>query len=351
MINGSEHILIIKLSAIGDVVHTIPFVEVLKSNYPKLKIDWCLDKEMCPIVEGNPDINRIIVSNRNDWKRDLFYLSRWSGITKDVYCFIKELHKRRYDMVIDLQGLLKSGIITGICKADRKIGLNGAREYGWFFVNETVSVNYNQHAIDRYLQVAEYLGCSSLNWSWKIYISDKEKREADNLISQINKNGLPLVAINPCSRWETKLWPAEKFSELTKKLLDMGIKPLFLGGIKDRKLIDSILDGLKGAVNLAGLVNLKQLAYIYSRSDAVVTVDTGPMHIAVMAGARVVAIFGPTDPKRTGPYGKGHYVIRSGLPCSPCFKKECDHMSCMKEVEVDGVMDSVIKILHQGIRI
>ncbi len=351
MIKGSEHILIVKLSSIGDVVHTIPFVEVLKSNYPEIKIDWCMDRQVYSIVEDNPGINRIIISNRREWKRDLAYPSRWHWITKDIRHFVKELHKYRYDMVIDLQGLLKSGIITAICEADRKIGLDGAREFAWLFVKETVSVNYDQHAIDRYLQVAEYLGCSSLDWRWKLHISDREKQKMDELISEINHNKLPIVAINPCSRWKTKLWPVKRFSELTRRLLEMGVKPLFLGGIRDRRLIGRILngleDGLEGAVNLAGLLSLKQIAYLYSRSNAVVSVDTGPMHIAVMAGAKVVALFGPTDPKRTGPYGEGHEIIRADLPCSPCLKKECAHVSCMKEIKVDKVLDSVIKILDQ----
>ena len=347
MIKGSEHILIIKLSSIGDVVHTIPFVEVLRSNYPELKIDWCIEREAFSIVEDNPIINRIIISNKNKWKKNSLSPSKWAWITKDIYCFVKELCKRRYDMVIDLQGLFKSGIIAGICRADKRIGMNGAREFGWLFMDEMVPVNYEQHAIDRYLQVAKHLGCSSLDWKWNIYISEKERQNMDSLISELNRDGLPIVAINPCARWKTKMWPLVRFYELAKRLIDHGVRPIFLGGARDRKLIDSIVEGLDGTVNLAGLISLKQLAHLYSRADVVVTIDTGPMHIAVMAGAKVVAIFGPTDPKRTGPYGRGHEIIKADLPCSPCFKRDCNNMDCMNEVEVDRVMDCIIKRLHQ----
>lgn len=347
MINGFEHILIIKLSAIGDVVHTIPLVEVLRSNYPELKIDWCIDREAYSIVEDNPNLNTVIISNRNQWKKDLIHPLEWPEMIKGIYCFIRKLYKERYDIIIDFQGLLKSGIIAGICKSKRKVGLGKAREFGWLFVDKVIPVNYNQHAIDRYLQVAEYLGCSSLDWNWKIYISEKERKEVDAMISQINRDNLPIVAINTCARWKTKLWPTEKFSKLTKMLINAGCRPVFLGGIRDRKIIDSILDGIKGGVNLAGAVSLKQLAYFYSLSDVVVSVDTGPMHIAVMAGAKVVALFGPTDPKRTGPYGRGHNIIKSTLPCSPCFKRVCEHVNCMKEIKVDKVMDSVEKIMRR----
>ena len=347
MIKGTEHILIIKLSSIGDVVHSLPLVEVLKSNCPELKIDWCVERESVSILEENPAINKVIIYDKNEWKKGALSPLRWPKITKDVYFFVKELLKWQYDLVIDLQGLLKSGIIAGICRAERKIGLDGAREFGWLFVEERVPVSYDQHAIDRYIEVAKYLGCSSLDWHWKTYISEEERQGVDDLIYRVNKDGLPIVAINPCARWKTKMWPAERFSELAKRLIHHGVMPIFLGGAQDRILIDRILDGLDGAINLAGLLSLKQLTHLYSRSDVVVTVDTGPMHIAVMAGAKVVAIFGPTDPRRTGPYGAGHDIIRLNLPCSPCFKRECDKMDCIKGVGVDKVMDSIIKKLDQ----
>jgi ADP-heptose:LPS heptosyltransferase len=197
MIKGSEKILIIKLSSIGDVVHTIPFVEVLKSNYPKITIDWCVDKEISPIIYENPYISRVVISKRNKWKKGLAYPSKWPEITKEVYLLFKELRKKRYDIIIDLQGLLKSGIIAGACKGKRKIGLDGAREYGWLFVNEIVPVDYNQHAIDRYLQIATYLGCKSLDWKWKLFISEREKQLVDNIVSKINEKRLPIVGINP----------------------------------------------------------------------------------------------------------------------------------------------------------
>ena len=341
--DGSERILIIKLSSIGDVVHTLPFVEVLKSNYPKLRIDWCVDEEAYPIIEGNPCIDKIIVSKRKAWKEKLLYLIRWPEIIKEAYLFLDELRKKEYEIVIDLQGLLKSGLIAGICKGKRKIGLDSSRECGWLFVNEIVSVNYNQHAIDRYLQVANYLGCNLLNWKWRIYISDRDREIVDHLIEQLNKYNTPIIAINPCARWKTKMWHIEKFSELAKRLIDMGIKPLFLGSIKDKIIIDKMIEEIKGAINLSGMLTLKQLAYLYSKCVTVVTVDTGPMHIAVLAGCKVVSIFGPTDPKRTGPYGEGHDIIRADVPCSPCFKRDCKDMRCMKEINVDMVMNSVLK--------
>jgi len=342
MIRGDEHILIIKLSSIGDVVHTIPFVEVLKGNYPKLRIDWCIDREASSLIEGYPKINRTIVSNRNSWKRSLRNFSDWSKIVKDVISFSKELRKEKYDIVIDLQGLLKSGIIGAISKAERKIGLNGSREYSWIFLKERVPVRYDQHAIDRYLEVARYLGCSSLSWKWPIYVKKEEKEKVDRIISQINRENLPTVAINPFARWETKLWPLKKFSDLCRRLKEKGYKVLLIGSKNERDYLSRIENG----VNLSGLFSLKELIYLYSKTDAVISLDTGTMHIAVMAGAKVISLFGPTDPKRTGPYGKNSYVIRAEVSCSPCFKKRCEKMECMDKIEVDMVINKLEEVLQ-----
>ena len=341
MIRGNEHILIIKLSSIGDVVHTIPLVEVLKNNFPDLRIDWCVDKEVCSLIEGYKRLNRVITCERGKWKKGLFKPFMWNNMAKEIYLFVKELRNTSYDIVLDIQGLLKSGIIAGLCRGGRKIGCDGAREYGWIFVKERVPVDYEQHAIERYLQVAKYLGCVEFNWKWPFHATESERNRIDKLLLELNQKGLPMIAINPYSRWKTKLWPIERFSQLAEKLVKNGILPLFIGAESQRRLIDKIGYG----INLAGVLNLRELAYLYSRVKAVISVDTGPMHIAVMAGAKVIALFGPTDPKRTGPYGNKHRVLRAELPCSPCFKRECETLKCMKSISVDEVISCLEEMI------
>ncbi len=341
MIRGDEHILIIKLSSIGDVVHTIPVVEVLKENYPELRIDWCIDKEASSLIEGYTKINRIIALNRKDWKSKIKDVSKWAEIVKDAILFSKELRREKYDIVIDLQGLLKSGIIAAICRAERKIGLNGSRECSWIFLKEKVPVRYDQHAIDRYLEVAKYLGCPYFKWNWPTYIGEEEKKKVDGIISQINKDNHPIIAINPYARWETKLWSIEKFSDLCKRLKEKGFRPILLGSRDERGFIDKIEHG----INLSGFFTLKELIYLYSKVDAVISLDTGTMHIAVMSGAKVISLFGPTEPNRTGPYGKNSHVIKAGVSCSPCFKKRCEKKECMDKIEVDMVINKLEEIL------
>jgi len=182
------------------------------------------------------------------------------AVLKDAYLFIKVLRDTRYDLVIDFQQLLKSGIL---------VALSGGQ------------------------------------------------------LTRVS--GKPLVAVNPMAKWKTKLWSDMKFSRLADQLIEQyGASVVFTGGPEDREAVQGILSGMKrSAVNFAGKTSLKMLAALYEKTDFLVTTDTGPMHLAAAVGIPVVAIFGPTAPWRTGPFGSGHQVIRAGLKCSPCFKRQC----------------------------
>lgn len=339
-----KRILIIKLSAIGDVVHALPFLEVLRENFPNASIDWLVEEQAFQVIAGHSGLDRVIVSRRNSWKSRLLHFKSYMPLIREVSEFLKELRSYEYDLVIDLQGLLKSGVLVGLSKGKRKIGMGGAREGGWIFLNERpVQVDYEQHAIERYLRVAEYLDCDSISWKGDIPFSDSDKKRTDDLL---NANGIqkrPLVAINPMARWKTKLWEPERFAALANRITDeLSCKVIFTGSNTDRDVIKDIFRKMKGRpINLAGRTSLKQLAYLFTRCAALVTTDTGPMHIGAAMGCRVVALFGPTAPWRTGPYGHSHEVIRVNLECSPCFKKKCSNMTCMKEITVDRVFEAV----------
>ncbi|MCD4717553.1 MAG: glycosyltransferase family 9 protein, partial [Desulfobacterales bacterium] len=308
-----KSILIIKLSAIGDVVQTLPFLEVLRENFPNARIDWLVEEQAFQIIAGHPGLDRVVVSRRNLWKSRLLQFKSCMSVIREVKVFLKELRSYEYDLVVDLQGLLKSGVLIGLSKGKRKIGMAGAREGGWAFLNERpVPVDYDEHAIDRYLRVAEYLECDISSRNGHIPVSDSDKKWVDDLL---NVNGIQkrtLVAINPMARWKTKLWEPERFAVLANRITDeLSCKVIFTGSNTDRNVLEDISRKMeRRPINLAGRTSLKQLAYLFTRCAALVTTDTGPMHIAAAMGCRVVALFGPTAPWRTGPYGQSHKVIR-----------------------------------------
>jgi heptosyltransferase-1 len=344
-----KNILIIKLSAIGDVVHSLPFLETLRSGFPGAHIDWVVEEDAFQIIEGHPGINRIMISRRKSWGREVLRETKgpWT-VLKEISGFLKNLRAKKYDMVIDLQGLLKSGVLTGLSRGKRKIGMSGAREGGWLFFNEPpVPVDYDQHAVDRYLRVAEYVGCDAVSTRGSIPVPGSEKKKIDNILAASRIGDLPLVAINPMAKWKTKLWEPGRFAVLADKIRDeFHSNVIFTGSEHDREIIEHSIRLMKGdALNLAGKTSLKGLTYLYGRCKTLVCTDTGPMHMAVEMGCPVVALFGPTAPWRTGPYGRGHKVIRTDLDCSPCFKKKCSHMSCMKDISVERVLAGVREIL------
>jgi len=344
------NILIVKLSAIGDVVHALPFLEVLKNGFPEARIDWLVEESASRIIEGHPAIGRVIISRRKSWQDQMRKVRNLFPVMGEAARFLKDVRSREYDLIIDLQGLLKSGILVGLSKGKRKVGMSGSREGASLFLNEwPIRVDYDQHAIDRYLKVAESLGCGPVKWDGHIPISAPDRRLIDQILVSSGMDKKPFVAINPIARWRTKLWRPERFAILADRIIDeMECEVVFTGSNLDEQIIGDITGVMKtGALNLAGQTNLKELAYFYSRCKLLITTDTGPMHMAVSMGCPVVALFGPTAPWRTGPYGKGHKVIRADVECSPCLKKRCDHMKCMDDITVEKVFEGVRELITE----
>lgn len=342
------NILIVKLSAIGDVVHALPFLESLRKGFPGATIDWVVEEASSQLIEGHPALNRIIVSRRKSWQNNLLKKNSSSTLLKQIAQFIIELRSCRYDWVIDLQGLLKSGVLVGLSNGKRKIGMSGAREGANLFLNERpIPVSHEQHAIDRYLKAAEYLGCDAAGWRGRIPVSAADRQFIDRILDSDGVAKKPLVAINPMAKWPTKLWNPGQFAVLAERIIDeLACEIVFTGSLRDRPVTRGIARMMANpSLDLSGRTNLKGLAYLYSRCRLLITTDTGPMHVAAAMGCPVVALFGPTAPWRTGPYGEGHRVIRADVGCSPCFKKRCRHMTCMTEIGVDQVFQGVQEIL------
>jgi lipopolysaccharide heptosyltransferase I len=338
------NILIVKLSAIGDVVQALPCLEAVKKAFPGSAVDWAVEEAAAGILEGHPLIDRLLVSRRKYWIPMLCSPSTITRAIGEIAGFLRTLRERRYDIAIDLQGLLKSGIIIGAARAERKTGFDGTRELSYFFLNERLpAYDREKHALERYLDVARYLGAVDPSPTCTLPI-DRERAVMRARAGGLVKDGRRLVVINPVARWKTKLWDEEKFARLADRLVtERNAVVIFTGSPDDRAVTERTRGMMReNAVNWAGETTLKELAALASMADLFITTDTGPMHLAAAAGARVVALFGPTAPGRTGPYGPGHEVVRKGLACSPCFRRTCDiGVRCMEEITVDDVMEKI----------
>jgi len=338
-------ILIIKLSAIGDVIHTLPSLRALKKTFPEARITWVVETAAADLLEGNPDLDRVIISNRKTWAGNLKKFENIKETISESADFVRILNERRYDLVIDFHGLFKSAIIAFLVKADRKLGYDSMQELSGIFYSEKIPEDMNKHAVDRYLDFARYLGCTIEKAEFNIYPDDGNERKIDTLFQENNISSRDLlIAVSPQALWETKLWDNSRLALLCDMIKDeLGGRVIFTGsGAGD--IIADIRTRMKtDSINLEGRTSLRELAALYRRVSLLVTTDSGPMHLAAAVGTPVVAIFGPTSPARTGPYGEGHIVVQKGLSCVPCFLKHCETKKCMKEISAEEVFQAIKK--------
>ena len=346
------NILIVKLSALGDVVQTIPAFEALRSHYPAAHISWLVEEGVAELLEYYPGLDEVYVCQRKSWLEKLRQPELWPVVSLEIIKFSRRLRSRYYDLIIDFQGLLKSAIWVGLARGGRKIGFDGTREGSWRFVNERLPpYDPDRHALDRYLDVAGYLGAEVGSVLVHDPWTPAEEHQFNNRLSQVTRNGeSPLVLCHPMSRWQTKLWPESNFARLAVEIVEkLHATVVFTGSAEDRETIAAVIRqaGLSGLHNWAGTTNLRELAYLCKRATVVISTDSGPMHLAAVLGTPVVALFGPTAPWRTGPYGKIHRVIRANSDCSPCFQRTCDKVDCMSTIEVDEVFRAVVEQLDK----
>ncbi len=344
------NILIVKLSAIGDVIHTLPALNALRKHYPEAHITWLTEEAAYPLIEGHHALNRILLSRRKQWIKGIRGASR-SRSLKEAYLFIKELRDTRYDLIIDFQQLLKSSVPVALARGRRKIGYGRGmehQEHSYVFLNERIpAVSMEIHALTRNMLLLKSLGIKADEIVFDIPVQAHDRHLTDELLSQHEiKPSEPLIAVNPVAKWETKLWSEKKFSELADRLTEIySVRVIFTGGPEDRDTVEEIIAGMRHrAVNLAGETNLKMLAALYEKTACLISTDTGPMHLAAAMGTGVVALFGPTAPWRTGPFGSGHQIIRAGLECSPCFKRRCRTVECMARIGVADVLEGIRKM-------
>ncbi len=323
-----KKILIIKPSSLGDIVHSLPVLDALFRCFAGSEIHWLVAKGLEGLLEGHPMITRLWVIHKDEWKK----ISRFHSTVAELRRLFRSLRAEGFDCAIDLQGLFRSGLIAKATGASLRIGFEEAKEGSTLFYTHTVAGGRDVHAVDRYLKVASYLGCDV-----------SEVRFPFPPPAAGAGEGVPLsgeyCVMVPGARKPVNRWPARRFGELAARL---PLKTVVVGSRGDKVLADEVVRTAKGkAVSLAGKTDLRRLMSAIRNARFVVSNDTGPMHIAAAFGVPVFALFGPANPARTGPYGRGHTVIRKEIPCSPCYKRSCRKPLCMDMIKIDEVAAAV----------
>ncbi len=347
MITGRPTILIVKLSAIGDVVHTLPALTALRRHFPHGRIDWLVEEAAAPLVIGHRAVDRVLVSRRKRWLGGL-RRGEWRRNLEAAAGFLHRLRETRYDLVLDFQAALKGALLILAVRGDRKIGYGPGmehQEHSHLVLHEKIPmVSMELHALERGLKLLNAIGVPTGPPVYDLPIRPEDEHCAAALLQ--SGGWTPhqkAIAINPVAKWETKLWSVQKFAGLADRLIDRYAAPVFFTGDRgDGAVIDEIQGRMNHpSTNLAGRTSLPQLAAVFRRMACVVSTDTGPMHIAAAMDVPVVALFGPTAPWRTGPYGSRHRVVQARAACIPCFKRQCTDTSCMQAITVADVLEQV----------
>ncbi|MBW2651364.1 MAG: glycosyltransferase family 9 protein [Deltaproteobacteria bacterium] len=252
------NILIVKLSAIGDVVHTLPSLAALRKLYPEAHISWVIEEASAGIIRDHPHLDRVIVSRRKRWIENLKKLHDIKTTIADIRSFVKTLRDRKYDLVIDFHGLFKSSVIVLLSGGKRKLGYDSMQELSGLFLNEKISEDMKKHAVDRYLDFIRYL----------VPIEEENKIRVETLLKAAGIDITePFVAINPVAFWGTKLWEDDKFAQLCDRIAEELKQKVVFTGSKDQGSIERIRSGMTfPSVDLEGQTTLRDLAYLYSLS-------------------------------------------------------------------------------------
>ncbi len=332
-----KKILIIKPSAWGDIVHSLPFLAVVRKRYPDAEIHWVVAKGLHTFLEDHPLINKLWIMDKNGWKK----IRNIRRILPEINSFRKGLKNENFDISIDLSGLLRSGLISWAAKARYRLGFSDSDEGSPFFYTHKIKGGEQIHAIDRYLKLAQLMDCdiSQIEYPFPPLPDIKD------LLNTLPKE---FGILAPSAGKEANRWPAERFGHLAANL---SIPSLVIASDADGHIAAEVVKNSKGqAINLAGKTNLKELVALIQKSNYFICNDTGPMHIAAALNIPVFALFGPANPIRTGPYGSNHTILQEELSCSPCYaRKPCTQHNwrCMNELTVEKVLDTVNKhLLH-----
>lgn len=337
-------VLIVKLSSLGDVVHAVAFVNRLKQARPGARVDWLVNDVYAPLVKYVRGVEEVWAFRRAAWGREWYAPRTWGEIAG----LVAWLRRKRYDVCLDLQGLLRSGLVTALSGADITAGFANAREGSRHLYGARLDPGPKPHAVDVLFSALKLFAVDPPERpDFSFVIPEKASAHASALLEGLGVRKRYLV-FHTGARWKTKMWPAAHWRRLAGEVVrKTGMPVVFTGVAGDAAEINSIIGDRRGLYSVAGGLGLLESAAVLAGASLVVTVDSGPMHIAAAFDRPIIALFGPTSPEKTGPRGGGpQEVVRVAAPCAPCFSRGCRRkLECMEGITPDEVEYRVLRML------
>jgi heptosyltransferase-1 len=323
-----ERILVVRLSALGDILHTLPAVQALRESFPGALLDWVVDAKWAPILRGSPSVDHVLPLNRKSWD------SLWSRV--------RGLRAASYSCAVDLQGLYKSAVLAALSGAPRRVGFDSgaARERGAaIFYTEHVAPS-GRHVAEHNLAIAAHLGARKPEKLFPLPIC----ADADSEIEyELKRRDLrEFYTFAPGGSWRAKCWPPERFGELCRELeRTRGWRGVMVLGPSERELGAAVIRSAAPAVPVTFPTDLLELMALLRRARFLVGVDSGPLHLAVALGTPVVGLYGPTDPARNGPFSTEDVVVRNARPEETSYKRREEYSPTMLSISVPQVIAAI----------
>jgi heptosyltransferase I len=342
-----ERILIVKLSAIGDIIHTLPAAAALRRAYPEAWLAWMVEKAGASLLRGNPDLDELITVDTPAWRANW-----WMGL-RHAWYVTRHLRRAGFDLCIDFQGLLKSALFAYLSGAPRRLGFprQVCREpLSAVFTNlYGPTGDPTMHVVDQLVELLKPIGVATTERRFTIPRTDADEHFAERVWRELGlRSDVPVVTLHPGAAWETKRWGELNFARLNDALIRrFQVRTLLTWGPGEEALIQRVVRATAYTPPIAPATTLLQLAALIGRCRAFIGGDTGPLHLAAAVGTPTVALFGPSNPRRNGPYGLGHVVLHRTLPCSNCYQRTCTHWECLPSIAVDTVVTAVGSLLEK----
>ena len=343
-----KQLLIIKPSSMGDVVHAFPAVHSLLAANDGLAVDWVIHPAFAELLDYLPGIRRKILFLRRE-------LGQLRSFFPTLRRLREEIRQVRYDAVIDLQGLFRSALIGKMARTDCFCGPAQTREKlaRCWYDRELDFPPEVRHAIEKNCaMIRDFAHLENVSPTYHLPVVDSYAEAADRLLSENGLTGSPFIAVAPGARWKTKQWPPEFFGAWAAELAAQVPGRIFvlLGGPAEIPLGEAVIGSAPSLqmVNLCGRTSPGSLVEVIRRASLLICNDSGPMHLAAAAGTPVAAVFGPTDPDLTGPYGEKCRVTQPDLNCIKCMEKQCGTEACHRAVTPRQAADAALELLGKG---
>ncbi|GIX03012.1 MAG: lipopolysaccharide heptosyltransferase I [Planctomycetaceae bacterium] len=342
----ARRVLILKPSALGDVVQALPLLTPLRQRFPHAHFTWLIQSRFADLVQQHPQLDDVwCISRRPSWG--------------EVWQVLRRLRQGRFDLVLDLQGLCRTGILTWATQARWRVGLQTAREGAHFSYNRVVpDSGWQIPAAQRYWRVAEVFGVGHIPPQAYIPYTPQDDQQAEQWLGTLPR---PLIGVQLGAQWETKRWPPERFAAAVQPVLQQFPGSVILVGSREEEplarrfcLTGNFSSLEQRVLSLVGRTTLRQLTCVLQRLDVLLTNDSGPMHLAAALGTPIVGLFTCTDAYRSGPVGDGHRCLQAAVPCAACYHKRCPlrgaaTLRCLTAIPVNHVTAALIQVLQRGI--